>query len=85
MEYEIKIKPLVLFDLEDKIIAKEQQSVGSGEQFYNYFLTHLSSLQKNMNDAMPVYQAVNEYIADDSSCRLFYLVSDATIYVMGIR
>ena len=85
MEYEIKIKPLVLFDLEDKIMAKEQQSAGSGAQFYNYFLFHLSSLQKNILDAIPVYQAVNEYVAADASCRLFYTVSDATIYIMGLR
>ncbi len=84
MEYEIKIKPLVLFDLEDKIIAKEQQSAGSGKQFYNYFLNHLSSLQSNLSQAMPVYQSVSEYIGEDASCRLFYMVSGATIYVVGV-
>ena len=84
MEFKIKIKPLVLFDLEDKINYKEQQSTGSGKQFYHYFLSQLSTLQHHTHEAVPVYQTVKAYIAEDPSCKLFYMVSGETIYVMGL-
>ncbi len=84
MEFEIKIKPLVLFDLEDKIHSKEQQSAGAGRQFYQHFLSDLTTLQSHHDQRAPLYQSVKEFTAVQSTCKLFYMVNGETIYIMGL-
>ena len=84
MEFEIKIKPLVLFDLQDKIDQEEQRNAGSGKQLYEGFLSGLATIKQQNENAPPVYEAVKEYIASDASCKLFYMVNGSTIYVMGL-
>ncbi len=84
MGFEIKIKPLVLFDLEDKINGKERQVAGSGKAFYEHFLSELSELQLNNDNATQIYQSVREYVSADKSCKLFYIINGKTLYIMGV-
>ncbi len=85
MEFEIKIKPLVLFDLQDKIDAEEQRRTGAGKQLYEGFLSGLATIkQQNERTLPPVYKSVKEYIAADATCKLFYMINGSTIYVMGL-
>lgn len=85
MEFEIKIKPLVLFDLEDKINIREQQSKGSGKQFYEHFLSELSELTQRHSYSETLYQSVKEYKSEKIPCKLYYMISGQTIYLMGLR
>ncbi len=84
MEFEIKIKPLVLFDLQDKIEAEEQRKAGSGKHLYEDFLNGLAAIKQQNQNKPPVYETVQEYIAADALCKLFYMVNGSTIYVMGL-
>ncbi len=84
MEFEIKIKPLVLFDLQDKIEAEEHRKTGSGKHLYEDFLNGLAVIKEQNQMKPPVYETVQEYIAADDSCKLFYMVNGSTIYVMGL-
>jgi hypothetical protein len=83
MAFEIRIKPLVLFDLEDKIRLKENQAAGKGKQFYQSFLSELHKLQ-HRNHGAPVYEVVRKYAAKDLSCNLFYMITGDTILIMGL-
>ncbi len=84
MEYEIKIKPLVLFDLQDKIEAEEQRKTGAGKHLYEDFLSGLAIIKQQNENMPPVYETVKEYIPADASCKLFYMINGSIIYVMGL-
>ncbi len=84
MEFEIKIKPLVLFDLEDKISRIEEQKRGAGRLFYESFLNQVAALPAHDCEAAPVYRSVKEYITNGPDCRLFYMIKDSTIFVVGL-
>lgn len=85
MAFNIKIKPLVLFDLEDKIKCYEQEADGEGKRFYQIFLTGLSDLQRGVGrEDIPVYQTVKKYESADSKCSLFYTVAGNQIMVIGL-
>ena len=84
MAFDIRIKPLVLFDLEDKIKSEENKATGAGKEFYENFLKSLSELQELNNTSMPLYGSVQKFVTPTLSCNLFYIVNDNTILVMGI-
>ena len=84
MEFELKIKPLVLFDLQDKIEAEEQRKTGSGKYLYEDFLNGLAAIKQQIQNNPPIYETVKEYLATAASCKLFYMINGSTIYVMGL-
>ena len=85
MAIDIKIKPLVLFDLEDKIKLLEYEAEGNGKRLYQTFIAGITDLQNNGYDkAQPVYQTVKKYVSKDALCSLFYTVTGNTILVIGL-
>ncbi len=84
MAFEILIKPLVLFDLEDKIQLEESQSAGAGKRFYEQFLNELSNLKHHCPDEVLVYDSVQKYEAENIPCTFFYIVTGATILLTGL-
>ena len=83
MAFNIKIKPLVLFDLEDKIRLHENMAE-EGRQFYQSFLSGLSDLQYGVQDELPVYKMVKKYVPKDALYRLFYTITGNTILIIGL-
>ena len=83
MAFDIKIKPLVLFDLEDKISLCEQEEE-EGKRLYQSFLNGLSDLQYGAPDDMPVYKMVKKHVSKDALCSLFYTLTGNTISVIGL-
>lgn len=84
MAFEIRIKPLVLFDLEDKIKNQEYRLSGSGRELYQNFLSTLTELQQHPDLANPVYEQVHKFISHKLPCELFYMIKDNIIFVMGL-
>ncbi len=85
MAFDIKIKPLVLFDLEDKIKQYEYETDGDGKRFYQTFLDSLSDLQHDIyNEVPPVYESVKKYVSKDSRCSLFYTIAGNRLMVIGL-
>lgn len=85
MAFDIKIKPLVLFDLEDRIKLYEHKTDGDGKRFYQTFLQGLSDLQHGVSDeTMPVYETIKKYVSKDARCSLFYTVAGNLIMVIGL-
>lgn len=84
MAFEIRIKPLVLFDLEDRIKFQEYKSSGAGRELYRNFLATLNDLQQLHPDETPIYEQVHKFITAKLPCELFYIIKDETIFVMGL-
>ena len=84
MAFNIRIKPLVLFDLEDKIRQREMEAENAGKRFYQSFLTGLSDLQHEVQNDEPVYKTVKKYVLKDALCGLFYTISGNTVLVIGL-
>ena len=83
MAFDIKIKPLVLFDLEDKIRTCENEQE-DGMRLYQSFLAGLSDLQYGVPDEMPVYKMIKKHVPKDALCRLFYTITGNTILIIGL-
>ena len=84
MAFEIKIKPLLLFDLEERIVHEENVMAGAGKRFYDSFLNSLSELQSLANARFPIYETVQKFVVAPMACTLFYIVDNETIFVMGM-
>lgn len=84
MAFNIRIKPLVLFDLEDKIRQHEMEAENEGKRFYQSFLTGLSDLQCGIQNDEPVYKTVKKHVPKDTLCRLFYTITGNTVSVIGL-
>lgn len=85
MAFDITIKPLVLFDLEDKIKLLEYEAEGKGKRLYQTFINGIRDLQQSVDfDAPDVYENVKKYVSKDALCSLFYTISGNTILVIGL-
>ena len=84
MAFEIRIKPLVLFDLVDQIKFQEYQLAGAGRELYRNFLATLTDLQQLHQNETPIYEQVRRLTTEKLPCELFYIIKDETIFVMGL-
>jgi toxin ParE1/3/4 len=84
MVFELIIKPIVFDDAEEAINYYEKKLKGLGNRFYSSFLASLNEIQLNPLNYAYIKKPVRRHIIFKFPYKIYYLVSEQTIYVIGI-
>ena len=84
MAFELIIKPIVFDDAEEAINYYEQKLKGLGNRFYNSLLASLEEIQNSPLNYTYIKKPVRRHIVSKFPYKIYYLVSEQTIYVIGI-
>ena len=84
MAFELIIKPIVFFDVEDAISYYEQQSAGLGKRFYDNFLITLQSIQTHPHQYTFVYSSIRRCMIAKFPYKVFYFIDGEKVFVLGI-
>ena len=84
MAYELIIKPIVFFDVEEALDYYEQQSSGLGKRFYENFLLTLQNIQNSPTHYAFIYQSVRRCMIYNFPYKVFYTVTEHNIFILGV-
>ena len=84
MVFELIIKPIVFDDAEEAVNYYEKKVKGLGNRFYNSLLASLEEIQLSPLNYSYIKNPVRRHIISKFPYKIYYLVSNQTIYVIGI-
>ena len=84
MVFELIIKPIVFDDAEEAVNYYEKKVKGLGNRFYSSLLVSLEEIQLNPLNYSYIKIPVSRRVVSKFPYKIYYLVSDQTIYVIGI-
>jgi toxin ParE1/3/4 len=84
MVFELIIKPIVFDDAEEAVNYYEKKVKGLGNRFYNSLLVSLEEIQLHPLNYSYIKNPVRRHIISKFPYKIYYLVSNHTIYVIGI-
>jgi len=84
MVFELIIKPIVFEDADEAINYYEKKLKGLGIRFYNSLLASFNEIQHNPFSYGYIKNPVRRHIITKFPYKIYYLVSEQTIYVIGI-
>ncbi len=84
MVFELLIKPIVFVDMDEAIGYYENQLDGLGKRFYNHFLASLRDIQNQPLTYSYVKDPVRRCKIKSFPYKIFYLISDDTILILGV-
>lgn len=84
MDFEIEVKPIVWFDLEEAISWYENERQGLGEQFFQNFEIAKERIQKNPNRYRSIIPGVKRILIKRFPYKVFYTISGNTIFILAV-
>lgn len=84
MAFKILIKPIVFADADEAVNYYEKKSKGLGKRFYNNFIESLNDIQQRPFTYSFVTKSVRRHLIPKFPYKVFYVVSEETIFVIGI-
>ncbi len=84
MVYEIKIKPLVYFDVEEAFTWYNQQLHGLGDRFYNHFWSTIEILQATPFVHSYLKKPVRKCKMKKFPFNIHYIIEENQIIILGL-
>lgn len=84
MGFELIIKPVVFLDAEEAVKYYDAQLQGLGKRFYDNLLFSFVKIQTKPFAFSFVKKPVRKYKISRFPYKIFYLVTDKTIFIIGI-
>jgi plasmid stabilization system protein ParE len=84
MAFEILIKPIVWFDLEEAITWYENESPGLGKRFFKSFVDAKENIVAHPTAYINVTPTVKRILLKNFPYKLFYTIAENTIYIIGV-
>lgn len=84
MAFNLIIKPIVWFDLDEAIAWYENESPGLGKKFFKSFEQAKENILKRPTAYVSITATVKRILLKNFPYKIFYIISDNTIYLIGL-
>ncbi len=84
MAFELIIKPIVIFDIEEAVEYYEKKVAGLGNRFYNQFLASLTDIQNKPFTYSYIKDPVRRCKIEHFPYKVFYTVDEKTVFIIGV-
>ena len=84
MTFDLIIKPIVFWDVDDAVVYYESQLIGLGKRFYNQILFSFEQIQAKPFKFSYVKYPVRRYKIIKFPYKIYYIISNNIIFIIGI-
>jgi hypothetical protein len=84
MAFNIVVKPIVWFDLEEAITWYENERSGLGKQFFDNFEDAKEKIKISPNNYLNIIPGVKRILVKKFPYKVFYTISDNTVFIIGL-
>jgi hypothetical protein len=84
MAYNLLIKPIVFFDVEEAYNYYNEKSPGLGSRFYNQFLSAIKRIENNPFSYLIIKEPVRRCKIKMFPYKVFYTITGESIFVIGV-
>ena len=84
MGFNLIIKPIVFFDLQDAIDWYERESLGLGKRFLSKVEVAKNQIINNPYHYSIFHQDVRRILIEKFPYKIYYIINDTTVIIIGI-